>query len=233
MAEKTLYDILEVSETASTEIIRAAYERMEKVWGPDGARGTDAGAAVRYAAVREAFLTLATPAKREAYDRRLFAQRQGPVEQPFWSGPKKVLLTVLVVVSVGGYAHYHRKHEQAKLEAEKAIALEKAKEETARAEAERIQMAREAHDKGAEERQRRQREIELRAFEQSQRSRERETHYQVERERSQKVHQQTRDEAQRRREEQQAVYAAQQRAQRERAELCQMERNRYGRAISC
>ena len=233
MAEKTLYDILEVSEAASTDIIRAAYERMSKVWGPDGARGTDAGSAVRYAAIREAFLTLANPTKRDAYDRRLHAQRQGPFEPPFWSGPKNVLLSVLVVVSVGGYAHYHRKQEAAKLEAEKAIALEKAKEETARAELERLQVAREAHAKSAEERQRRQRERELREFEQTQHSREREAQYQVEREKSQKAQQQAREEAQRRRDEQQAAYAAQQRAHRERAELCQIERARYGRAISC
>ena len=233
MADKTLYDILEVSETASTEIIRAAYERMAKIWGPDGARGTDAGAAVRHTAVTEAFLTLANPTKRDAYDRRLHAQRQGPFEPPFWSGPKKVLLTVLIVLGIGAYSHYYRKHEQAKLEAEKAIALEKAKVENARAEAERAQTARQVHDTSAEERQRRQRENDLRAFEQSQRSRERESFYHVEREKAQKVQQQLRDEAQRRRDEQQAAMLAQQRVAREKAELCQIERARYGRAISC
>jgi curved DNA-binding protein CbpA len=39
MAEKTLYDILELSETASAEVIRAAYERLSVLWDPDGPRG--------------------------------------------------------------------------------------------------------------------------------------------------------------------------------------------------
>jgi hypothetical protein len=42
-----------------------------------------------------------------------------------------------------------------------------------------------------------------------------------------------RDDAQRRRDEQHAAVLAQQRAAREKAELCQLERSRYGRAISC
>ena len=233
MAEKSLYEILEVSETASPEIVRAAYQRLTELWAPDGARGTDAEAALRYTAIREAFFTLGNSKKREAYDRRLAAQWQAPVETSFWTARKLLAVGAALLLAFGGYNHYAKRQEQARIEAQKAIAAERAKEEAARAEAERLRLAREANERRAEERQRYQRDADLRAFENSQRWRERENHFMVERDRIVKNQQQAREDAVRRREEQLAVQHAQQRAAREKAELCQLERSRYGRAISC
>jgi curved DNA-binding protein CbpA len=235
VADKTLYEILEVSETASQDAIRAAYERLAHLWSTAGAHGaTDAEAAVRIAAIKEAFFTLGNPQKRAAYDRRLASRWNTPAELPVWTFPKKTIAAALLLVAIGGGYHYHSTRQQARLEAERAIAAEKARQEVARAEAERLEaerarLGREAAVAYGEDRQRRQRDAELRALENYQRAREREIQSIQQRER----YEAARLENERRREELRAAYQAQQQLARERAELCRIERARYGRAISC
>jgi curved DNA-binding protein CbpA len=229
MADKTLYDILEVSETASYEVIRAAYERLSRAFDPVGSTPE---ATVRYTAIKEAFLTLGNPGKRAAYDRRLQSQVETLVKTGMGMGPKLLIAGFLALGTIGAYSHQKFRQEEARLDQERAIAAEKAKEaeSLAQAEAERVRQ-KQLHVRATivQDHAMRQRDQDIARFQQELRSREAENRQNMERERYAKE----RQEAQRRNEEQQALRLAQQQAARERAALCQLERSRYGRSISC
>jgi curved DNA-binding protein CbpA len=237
MADKTLYDILEVSSGASPEIIRAAYERLSAKCDPDSAANrTNPGARIQYEAVKEAFLTIGNPQKRTQYDKELEARSRAvfqkvEIVEPFWTTPKLIVLAVIVVFG-GGY-YYKHKQTEVRLAAEKAIAEARAKEaeEKARAEAEQARFAlqRQQQERIADERARRESEQALRQFSVEQRLQNRSSDVSGMRERQE----QQRAEYQRQREEQQAAAAARAQAAREKAELCRLERERYGRSISC
>jgi len=246
VADKTLYDVLEVSAAASPEVIRAAYQRLSEKFDPD--RPENAGNSalrMQHDAVKEAFLALANPEKRKLYDARLVRGRavleNVQVVEPFWTVPK-VIVAGLVLVVVAGFYYSHQK-EQARLaraEAERQIAVAKAKEaqEKARAEIEqaRIESQRRRQDQVAEERMRRERESALQRFTVEQRNQESHASQAArtaERERVQKEAAERRAESQRRSDEMRAQTAAQHQAARDRAELCRIERERYGKAISC
>jgi restriction system protein len=64
MSEESLYEVLGVSETSSTETITAAYRRLVRLTHPD-AGGND----FLFRRVHEAHATLSDTAKRDAYDR--------------------------------------------------------------------------------------------------------------------------------------------------------------------
>ena len=234
MAEKTLYDILEVSETASYETIRAAYERLSKVYSPDGAHAYSASdAAIRYTAVKEAFFTLGNTEKRAAYDRKLHAAFQAPATaSAFGTRAKLLFVAAMLVGAIGGYTSYKSKQEQIRFTREAEIAAERAREaeQLARAESERANAeAAQRQAKILEDRQRRERDVSLARFQHEQRVREVESRIHTDRERIL----QDRATQQRRHEEAQAARIAVMRAHQERAELCRLERQRYGRSISC
>jgi len=228
----TLYDILEVSASASPETIRAAYERLSAKFKGDSAPE----ARMRLDAMKEAFLTLGDPAKRQRYDKSLATRLQPiahnvEVVEPFWTTPKIIVLAVILIFG-GGY-YYKHKREEARLEAEKAIAATKAKEaeETARAQAEqaRLELIKQREEAAIEAQQRRDREAALRQYDADRRVNQRENQ-QAQRA---KTADERRELQQQKSEERQAAAAARQRAAQEKAELCRMERQRYGRAISC
>ena len=233
MATKTLYDILELSSSASEDSIRAAYERLSAKLDPG--RQENAGkpdVKFKSDAVKDAFLTLANPATRAQYDKTLAARSQPAVEiletvEPFWTIPKLTVL-VLIVIIVGGYYYKHQR-EETRLAAEKAIATAKAKEAQEQAKAEemqaRFELARQQQERLKDEQQRRERDAALRQFAAEQRTTAGSDLARTQRERT--------EQQQRQREEAQATAAARQQAAREKAELCRLERQRYGRAISC
>lgn len=233
MAGKTLYEILELSLNASPESIRAAYERLSAKFSDTSA---SPDAKLQADAVTEAFLTLSNPAKRALYDKTLAARSQPIIYsvetvEPFWTLPKFVVLLVVIAI-FGGVVYRHNK-EEARLEAEKAIAFAKAKEaeEKARAEAEeqQFELTKQREQALQEERQRRERDATLRQLDFQQRANRIEsTVYDRSKELRDRLAQQ-----QRQREEAQATAAANQRLAQEKAELCRKERERYGRAISC
>jgi curved DNA-binding protein CbpA len=237
MAAKTLYELLEVSSNASPDAIRAAYERLIPKLDPDRPENVSKpDARIHHDTVKEAFLTLSNPAKRAQYDKTLAARSQPAIYnveviEPFWTLPKLIVVALIVVVG-GGY-YYSDKQTQAKLETEKAIATAKAKEaeENAKAEAAQARIdAQLARDQALmDARQRREHDAALRGFQQEQSMNQRTEQGRAQRERAE----QQRAEAQQRREESQAVAAARQQAARDKAELCRIERERYGRAISC
>ncbi len=171
MADRTLYDILEVSSTASQESIRAAYERLSEKYQGLVDRGGDADARVHLDAVKQAFFTLANEEKRSQYDKRFEARassglRNVEVVETFWTLPKLIVIGLLVLGSGAVYYKYQR--DQARIEAEKVIAETKAKQaaEVAKAEAEKEAFAlqRQRESQSDEMRQRREREAALRQY---------------------------------------------------------------------
>lgn len=236
MAEKTLYDILEVSETASDEAISAAYARLSKRLAADAADAQpDSDASLRYTAVREAFLTLGDPHKRARYDRRLRTEWLAPPPAPFWRLSRTVPILLCLAIAAS-YLWHDRRQQQALLESQKAIAAAKAREEAAHAESERLRLEREAQAVSAakaDEQQRRARESELRAFESTQRERDRENQAALERERAAKLVAEAQRQRAAQQAAQQAAAAAERQLARDKAELCRIERERYGKALSC
>jgi colicin import membrane protein len=237
MAGKTLYDVLELSSSASPESIRAAYERLSAKLDPR--RPENAGkpdTKILHDAVKEAFLTLGNPATRAQYDKKIAMRSQPPVQivevsETFWTIPKLSALVLIVIVAGGFY--YNHKREEARLAAEQAIAAAQAKEaeQKAKAEAEqaRLEIAKQLVNAAQDELQRRDREAALRQYSIDQR-----VNTSAERQANQSRSQQERSaELQLKREEQQAAAAARAQAAKDKAELCRMERARYGKAISC
>lgn len=186
-------------------------------------------------AMSEAFLTLSDPGRRAQYDKRLSMQLQPvpytEVVDPFWTAGK--LIGLALVLIVGGSFYYRYQRDEARLEAEKAVAAAKAKEaeEIARAEEgqHQFELAKQREQARQEEQQRRERDAYSRqlSFEQQRNQ----VTSNVNNTRSaiqERIAQQ-----QQQREQAQAMAAARLQAAREKAELCRMERERYGRAISC
>lgn len=245
---RTLYDILEVSASASHEAIRAAYERLSRKFDPDldEHRG-NADVRLQYEAVKEAFFTLGNKEKRSRYDRGLVAPVDMgaslyPEQEAFWTMPKFFVLILAALVGAGFYMNHQ--HNEKKLAAERAIAEARAKEAEAkaRAEAEAAEQERLALERQRElDRQRHYQESRTRSeFERSRRELEREQRRQEVSERvaqeRQKREQQTaaqRSEMERQRQDAVAFAEARRRAVREKEELCRIERERYGKAISC
>jgi curved DNA-binding protein CbpA len=229
MADRTLYDLLEISRGASQDTIQAAYERTSKRLETDESMAIP-GASLQRAAVKDAYLTLSNPARRAAYEKRL--DTQWTPEAAFWSLPKIAFVAVLALLAAGLY--YRHSVEQSRLAAEKEIAIAEAKaaEEQARAEAEAEQFRQavaRVQAQAIDAIQHRENEIAMRRFAAERAVQERNARFSDERERLATK----RNERDRQREELQAHRSAHQQLVRERAILCQMERERYGQAISC
>ena len=236
MAARTLYDILEVSPSASPDAIRAAYERLSTKLDPDREENrSKPEARIQHEAVKEAFLTLSNATKRAQYDSKLAhaEPRLTNVEivEPFWTIPK-ILVLAAVLVFGGGY-YYKHKQAEAKAAAEKAVAETKAREaaEQARLEAEQARLAalRESEERNVQLRVQREQAIAIHRLDNENRMNARVDQSNARRE----AMDQRRADSQRQMEERRAALTAQQRAEREKAELCRIERERYGRSISC
>lgn len=247
MAERTFYDILEVSTTASSETIQSAYERLAAKFDPAAAANAgNAGVRMQYDAVKQAFVTLSNAESRAQYDRKLELRNFRPVRpvevlEPFWTLPK-VIVVGLIVLAIGGFYFKHQR-DQARMETEKAIAVAKAKEaeEKARvAEAERVAALRESEREKAEReeaaRLRRERDADVRQLQREARANDMTNRVfsTIDRAEAQSEEYKKRAEVARvKREEMQAAAAARQSLARDKAELCRIERERYGRALSC
>ena len=241
MAERTFYDILEVSDTASSETIQAAYERLAAKFDPAKTGNADnAAARLQYDAIRQAYLTLANADSRAQYDRKLHlrtftAPRLATVVDSFWTLPKMIITGVIVLAIAGFYFKHER--EQARIDAERAVAVAKAREaeEKTRAEAEteRLAMQRESERERAERmeaaRARRERDADINRVQRDVSNSEYNNRTYSSSNRTQVQN----DEYRKRAEEAQAAAAARQQLARDRAELCRIERERYGRSLSC
>jgi curved DNA-binding protein CbpA len=243
MADKTLYDVLEASSIASPETIRAAFDRLSAKFDPDSAENSaDPGARMRHDAVKEAFFTLGNAEKRRMYDLKLVRTRAVfqniEVVEPFWTLPKIAVVAIALVIGSGFYySHQKEQVRLARVEAEKAIATAKAREAEEQANAEAAQAHRDeiarGHQQAMDARQRREHEAALRQYSNEQRMQGTQSQSAADRERRDREMAERRAENQRRLEESRAQVSAQQQAAREKAELCRIERERYGRSISC
>ncbi len=248
MAERNFYDILEVSNTASSDTIHAAYERLAAKFDPaQAANAGNAAARLQYDAIRQAYLTLNEPDKRAQYDRKLAlrtftAVRPAEVLEPFWTVPKMLIAGIIVLGMAGFYVKHQR--EQSRLEAEKVIAIAKAQEAEAKAraeaETERLAMLRESEREHAARyeaaRLRQERDADVRNFQRENRVNEITNRAFTTFDRAQaqgEVSAKRAEEMRIKREEAQAGAAARQQLARDKAELCRIERERYGRSISC
>lgn len=72
----TYYDILEVKNTASLEVIQMAYKALAKKYHPDLNQGNIAVAEARMKLLNEAYRVLSDPNLRAEYDRRINSARQ-------------------------------------------------------------------------------------------------------------------------------------------------------------
>lgn len=84
--DKNLYDILQISETASPEIIRAAYESLIAKYDPDKNEAFKEQAEQYIAEINDAYSVLSDPAKRQEYDSNLLHRVLRP------RSPKKALI---------------------------------------------------------------------------------------------------------------------------------------------
>lgn len=245
---RTLYDILEISPTASREAVRAAYERLSRKYDPDlDAHRGNADIRMRAEAIKEAFFTLGNPEARARYDRSLVSASTAygpndPDRETTWTMPKILLIVVALVAGSGWYLN--NKHTEQKLAAERAIAEARAKEAEAKAKAEAeaaeqerlaLQRQRELDRQRnlQENRTRNEFERNRRDFERDQRRQEMTERVTEDRRKREQQNLAQRTEMERQRQEAATVAEARRRAAREREELCRIERERYGKAISC
>lgn len=73
----TLYDLLEIPDTADQDVIKAAYRRLAMKWHPDRNQD-DAEAEARFKAIKEAYEVLSDPAARQQYDQTGTIPGNGP-----------------------------------------------------------------------------------------------------------------------------------------------------------
>ena len=221
----TLYDLLEVSATASPESIAASHQRLRAHFLAQQAAG-DEDATNRLIALREAFTTLSDPVRRQAYDDRLAARAAGePMAEEPPRSFAKILIGVALIGACGfGYAKYQANQEQKMaLEKEKAAAAVRLAEiEAQRERAEReLREARQAeYQRSREEaRERAERERDLAYGRQISRDNQRSEAMAL----REKQREEQREAQQRQREEQQRHYEAERRLAQEKAALRRME----------
>jgi curved DNA-binding protein CbpA len=122
--KKTLYDLLELSKTASPEAILSSYQRLSaKIVD------TDPDATNARIVLNEAFSTLSEPARRLRYDKTLAdadASSGTVIYDDGGSSPIKKLLFAGLLIGVCGFGYnkYSKDKEAAFIEEERALAAE-------------------------------------------------------------------------------------------------------------
>jgi hypothetical protein len=102
MSSLSLYDILEVSPRASSEVIRAAYKSLMQRNHPD--KSTDpAAATARTALIAQAYGVLSDPQRRLAYDESLVSQSAAE-QATEWRAPSKAPLHPAPTKRPGGFS---------------------------------------------------------------------------------------------------------------------------------
>ncbi|RIX48303.1 MAG: hypothetical protein D3M94_05295 [Rhodocyclales bacterium GT-UBC] len=124
----TLYDLLEVNQTASAETIAANYRRLHAKSAEQAANG-DQDATNLLIALREAFSTLSDPQRRQRYDARL-QEREAREVVYVDSGSSGSLVKWLIFGAIFaacaiGTAKFRAEQEKARMEAEQAAAAAK------------------------------------------------------------------------------------------------------------
>ena len=101
----TYYEILQVTETASDEVIRMAYKALAKKYHPDTFEGDKAFADDMMKKINQAYETLSDPAKREEYDALLHLniadEHKAKFEQKTNSSKKILRLCTSLIIIIG------------------------------------------------------------------------------------------------------------------------------------
>jgi curved DNA-binding protein CbpA len=116
--KKTLYDLLEVSQGASGDTIKTAYECLSQKYDPNRPENVgDQDAEIQYKLIKEAYSTLSDPMRRGAYDASLnkeVVHVEVEITEPFWTKPKIALVAVLGFIGAGLFAQYSLQREALK-----------------------------------------------------------------------------------------------------------------------
>ncbi|UCV03683.1 DnaJ domain-containing protein [Azonexus sp. IMCC34842] len=133
----TLYDLLEVSQSASDDAIAAGYKRLHQQFSELAASG-DEDATNRMIALREAFNTLSNPTRRQRYDTNLGARETADETTQTPGRPFIKLIVIACVIGFFGitYKKYQTAQELARLDAERTVAAAQMAESEARKAAE-------------------------------------------------------------------------------------------------
>lgn len=126
---KSLYDLLEVNESASQEAIAASYKRLYASYSQLATNGEE-DATNQLIAIREAFSTLSNSERRRRYDEKLATRLEAvePFDRPRQSFMKLLFLVAFVGLLALGYGKYQSVQEKARLERERIVAATKAAE---------------------------------------------------------------------------------------------------------
>ncbi|MCH2219118.1 MAG: DnaJ domain-containing protein [Dechloromonas sp.] len=222
--QKSLYDLLEVSATASQDSIAVSYRRLHAKFAELQSSSDNEDATNQLIALREAYSTLSNPERRAAYDEKLAAR--ATVEQSQDGEPRtyaKLLVLIALIGACGfGYARYQSNlAQQAALEREKAAADVRLAEIEAQRERERL--AQERHAARQEESQREQEERRARYERERDQEYGRQVSRDLQRQEAAAQYEKQRDEQRKAREEQQRQYEAERRLAQDKATLRRME----------
>ena len=152
--KKTLYDILELSRSASVESVQAAYERLSQAAQSRSAAG-DPDASARIVAIREAYATLSDSARKSLYDLRLSAAAATPepemLDVPDEDAARRRLIiyaavAVVLLVLVFGSIRMYTNH-QAGIERERLQKLEALEKQRLELDRQRLDAQREAENR--------------------------------------------------------------------------------------
>lgn len=75
MGQLNYYEVLEITETASLEVVKAAYRALAKKYHPDTYEGSELDREKNMAQINEAYDTLSDSKKRDQYDEKLKSQK--------------------------------------------------------------------------------------------------------------------------------------------------------------
>ncbi len=222
--QKSLYDLLEVSATASQDSIAVSYRRLHAKFAELQSSSDNEDATNQLIALREAYSTLSNPERRAAYDEKLAAR--ATVEPSQDDEPRsyaKLLVLIALIGACGfGYARYQSNlAQQAALEREKAAAEVRLAEIEAQRERERL--AQERHAARQEESQREQEERRARYERERDQEYGRQVSRDLQRQEAAAQYEKQRDEQRKVREEQQRQYEAERRLAQDKATLRRME----------
>lgn len=141
---RSLYDLLEVSEIASEEVIHAAYSRLAEKLKAKIANENTSDAEIQLRAIHDAYRMLSNPQSRKRYDDSLAMKNVVYEEEaPFWTKAKVALVGVLVVLAVGAYAKHSRDVERAQTERARIAAEQVENDRQAKLEEEKTRLERE------------------------------------------------------------------------------------------